>query len=51
MDIGVFTQLCFGACEAERLEAAGLLHTVDPTATAALAALFPPCVNYINEDY
>ena len=51
LDIGVFTQLCFGACEAERLEAAGLLHTVDPTATAALAALFPPCVNYINEDY
>ena len=50
-DIGTFTQLCFGAYEAERLDAAGLLHTADASVTTALGTLFPPCVNYINEDY
>ena len=51
MDIGTFTQLLSGAYGAARLEDAGLLEATDPRVVRALDTLFPPCVNYINEDY
>jgi predicted acetyltransferase len=51
LDIGTFTQLLFGAYSAARLQDTGLLEAADERVVRALDALFPPCVNYINEDY
>lgn len=48
--IGSLTQLVFGRLSAHALAAAGKL-AAQPDALAVLAALLPPCTNYINEYY
>jgi predicted acetyltransferase len=49
MDIGVFTQLCFGAYAADDLSLAGQLRAESARGMEILRKVFPVRKNYINE--
>ena len=51
--MGAFTQLCFGAFTFSQLVEAGKIRmrSYTPGLLSFLDALFPKCVNFINEYY
>ena len=51
MQISTFTQLYLGAYPVDSLIRQGLIKVINPKYTAILQLLFPPKINYINEEF